>query len=317
MRTRSLLIIGGITLYAIVVRLFFGVRDLQGFFAVLSLSFLFCLPAIIGLLTVYFFGDDHKIQDWIYCFFIPWAPIGFFMLLTLLTGLEGWACWLIILIPMLITASLGGLLGGYLKTRQHNRTHVLTLLLLPFLVSPIESQFATPAKTYRAYTCIDINAPADVIWRNVTRVRAIPEAQDTGWLTRFLGFPRPVEALLNYEGVGAYREARFTNGLVFHETVTDYIDKRKMVFSIKAYPHEIPAATLDEHIVIGGRYFDVLTGTYELEKRGPTTYRLHLYSQFVLHTRINAYASWWATQIMQDIQNNILQVEKLRSETNS
>lgn len=317
MRTRPLLIIGGITLYAIAVRLFFGVRDLQGFVAVLSLTFLVCLPAIIGLVTVYFFSDSEQAQDWTYCFFMPWAPISFFMLLTLLTGLEGWACWLIILVPMLITASLGGLLGGYLRTRQHDRTQVLTLLLLPFVVAPIESRFDTPARAYRADTFIDINAPADVIWRNVTRVRAIPESQDTGWLTRLLGFPRPVEAILNYEGVGAYREARFTNGLVFHETVTGYVDRQNMVFSIKAYPHEIPAATLDEHVVIGGRYFDVLTGTYELEKRGPTTYRLHLSSQFVLHTRINAYASWWATWIMQDIQHNILRVEKLRSEAHS
>jgi hypothetical protein len=42
-----------------------------------------------------------------------------------------------------------------------------------------------------------------------------------------------------------------------------------MTFSIKAYPHEIPAATMDEHVVIGGAYFDVLDGTYQLEERGP------------------------------------------------
>jgi hypothetical protein len=148
----------------------------------------------------------------------------------------------------------------------------------------------------------------------VTRVREIPAEQDKGWLTKALGFPRPVKAELNYLGVGAYREAVFTNGLVFHETVTHYRENEKMVFSIKADPYDIPSTTLDKHVVIGGEYFDVLNGTYELEKLGENYYRLHLYSHFKLATNFNFYASWWAKWIMKDIQQNILQVEKYRAE---
>lgn len=33
-----------------------------------------------------------------------------------------------------------------------------------------------------------------------------------------------------------------------------------------------------------------------------------------MNTTFNFYASWWARWIMQDIQNNILQVEKQRAE---
>jgi hypothetical protein len=186
--------------------------------------------------------------------------------------------------------------------------------LLPLFISPIESMVGTIPGTYRAYTFIDIQAPADKIWGNVTRVKEIKAEQDKGWLTNLLGFPRPVKAELDYEGVGAKREAIFTNGLVFHETVSEYIDKKKMVFSIKAYPHEIPSTTMDEHVVIGGEYFDVLNGTYELERLNETTNRLHLYSHFKLTTTFNFYASWWAKWIMKDIQNNILQVQKERAE---
>jgi hypothetical protein len=80
---------------------------------------------------------------------------------------------------------------------------------------------------YKAYTYIDIKAPAEKIWSNVTRVREISEEEDQGYLTHLLNFPRPVKAELNYEGVGAYRAAIFTNGLVFHETVTEYIPLKK------------------------------------------------------------------------------------------
>lgn len=300
--------------YAIILRLFFGVSTWEDLFTVMSVSFLFCLPTIVGVLTIYF-STIEKVKNRAYRIFTPWIPILIFLVITLAFALEGWACWLMVLPLFLIAASIGGLIGGYFKMKkQSTSVYISVLALLPLMMAPIEAMVGTIPGTYEAYTFIDINAPADKIWSNVTRVKEIKEEQDKGWLTRTLGFPRPVKAELNFEGVGAYREAIFTNGLVFHETVSEYIDKKKMVFSIKAYPHEIPSTAMDEHVVIGGNYFDVLNGTYELEKLNETTHRLHLYSHFKLTTTFNFYASWWAKWIMKDIQNNILQVEKQRAE---
>ncbi len=300
--------------YAVIVRLFLGGEEWDDLFDVMTVSFLFGLPIIVGALTIYL-STEEKTRKLSYRIFAPWLPILTFLVITLTLSMEGWACWVMALPLFLVAASIGGLIGGYFKRKKRdNKTYISLMVLSPFLLAPVESLIGAIPATYKAYTFIDIQAPADKIWSNVTRVKEIPEEQDKGWLTRALGFPRPVKAELNYEGVGAYREAIFTNGLVFHETVTEYIDKQKMVFSIKAYPHEIPAATMDEHVVIGGKYFDVLNGTYELEKLTDSTYRLHLYSHFKLTTTFNFYAGWWAKWIMKDIQNNILQVEKERAE---
>lgn len=303
------------TIYAIFLRLLFGIDTWRDLFTVMSVSFLFCLPTIVGALAIYFSSEENA-RNFKYKVFVPWIPIGIFFIITLALAWEGWACWLMVLPLFLTAASIGGFIGAYFKLRKKDNTVYLSVLtLLPLCMAPIEHLVGAIPGTYKAYTYIDIQAPREKIWRNVTRVRAINEKQDKGWLTRSLGFPRPVKAELNYEGVGAYREAIFTNGLVFHETVSEYIDQQKMVFSIKAYPHEIPSTTMDEHVVIGGEYFDVLNGTYELEQLNNHTFRLHLYSQFKLTTTFNFYAGWWATWIMKDIQNNILQVEKERSES--
>jgi hypothetical protein len=300
--------------YAIVLRLFFGITTWRELFSVMSVSFLFCLPTIVGALTVYF-SPLNKVEKIAYRILMPWIPIFVFLVFTLAFSFEGWACWLMVLPLFLIAASIGGLIGGYFKLRKKdNRVYISVLVFSPLLISPVEAMIGSIPGTYEAYTSIDIKAPADKIWSNVTRVAAIKKEQDKGWLTEMLGFPRPVKAELNFEGVGAYREAVFTNGLVFHETVSEYVHNKKMVFSIKAYPHEIPSTTMDEHIVIGGQYFDVLNGTYELEKLNETTNRLHLYSHFRLTTTFNFYAGWWAKWIMKDIQYNILQVEKERAE---
>ncbi len=303
------------TLYAISLRIFFGVTTWKELCSVMSASFIFCLPTIVGALTVYFLPVD-KARKSAYRILMPWIPIFIFFIITLGLKIEGWACWLMVLPLFLIAASIGGLIGGYLKLKnRYNKTYISLLPLLPLFMSPIEHMIDSIPGSYEAYTYIDIHASPEKIWKNVTRVKEIKEEQDKGWLTRTLGFPRPVKAELNYEGKGAYRKAIFTNGLVFHETVSEYVDKKKMIFSIKAYPHEIPSTTMDEHVVIGGQYFDVLNGTYELEKLNKTTSRLHLYSHFKLTTKFNFYASWWAKWIMKDIQYNILQVEKQRAES--
>ena len=312
---KTLLIAIGIpTLYALVLRLFFGFKTWDSLFSVMSVTFLYLLPTIVGALTVYL-SSEKKVRRIRYRILTPWIPIFLFMFLTLGFAIEGWACWLMILPVFLIAASIGGLIGGYLKLRATNdKLNISILVLLPLFISPIESMVESIPGNYKAYTYIDIDASAEKIWDNVSRVKEIPEAEDKGYLNKFLGFPRPIKAELNYEGVGAYREAIFTNGLVFHETVTEYKDNEKMVFDIKAHPHEIPSTTLDEHITIGGNYFDVLNGTYELETLENGKHRLHLYSHFKVKTTFNFYAGWWAKWIMKDIQNNILQVQKRRSE---
>lgn len=300
--------------YALIVRLLLGGKEWENLYGVMTVWFMFGLPAIVGALTLYL-STEEKARKISYRLLAPWLPILIFLILTLLISIEGWACWVMALPVFFVSGSVGGVIGGYIRSKKkNNKTYLSFLVLSPLFAGPIESLIDAIPGTYKAYTFIDIQAPADKIWSNVTRVKEIPEEQDKGWLTRSLGFPRPVKAELNYEGLGAYREAIFTNGLVFHETVTEYIDKQKMVFSIKAYPHEIPAATMDEHVVIGGKYFDVLNGTYELEKLNDSAYRLHLYSHFKLTTTFNFYAGWWAKWIMKDIQNNILQVEKKRAE---
>ncbi len=301
-----LVIIGIPLLYALITRILFGLETgaWSEFLSVMTVSFLFILPGIVGALTVYL-SSAEKAKSILY------------RICTLIFQIEGWACWIMILPVFFIIGSLGGLVGGYLKCRKRNDTlNISILVFIPFIIAPLENLIETIPGTYKAYTYIDINAPAEKIWDNVTRVETIEREQDTGHLTRFLGFPRPVKAELNYEGVGAYREAIFTNGLVFHETVTEYEDNKKMVFTIKAYPHEIPSTTLDEHVVIGGDYFDVLNGTYELEQLANGRHRLHLYSHFRMNTTFNFYAGWWGKWIMKDIQNNILKVEKQRSEAN-
>ncbi|GAQ47737.1 hypothetical protein FPN187_contig00011-0027 [Flavobacterium psychrophilum] len=276
-------------------------------------TFFLLVPAGIGALFIYF-SPIEKVKSIAYRILAPWIPIILVIALTIVIGLEGWACWIMISPLFLIFASIGGLIAGHFKNKKNENLNISILVLLPFLIGPIENAIPRNAKTYTTYTSIEINSDAQTIWNNVTSVKEIKSNEDNSKLISWLGFPKPIKAELDTLAVGGYRKAIFQKGLIFNETVTKYENLKLMEFQIKANTYEIPSTTLDEHILIGGEYFDMLNGTYKLKKISTNKYNLILYSNFSMKTTFNSYASIWGNWIMKDIQNNILNVIKRRSE---
>ncbi len=315
-RNQQLLIgiLAGLIL-ALAMRVIFASDGLSGLYQVMSLTFLIGLPFGVGYLTV-FICKAETVERSSKAFFIATIPIFLFFVITWFLAIEGLACWVMILPIFGAISGLGGLTARYykLKKRDNTKSFVYIAVLLPFFTGPIEQAIGAIPGNYTAYTEINIHASNNVIWNNVTRVRAIDKKQDSAAFTRFLGFPRPIKAELDTNAVGGKRKAIFDKGLVFDEEVTAYTPLKLMTFSIHANPYDIPSTTMDKHIVIGGEFFDVLNGTYKLERIDAENYKLRLYSNFKLNTTFNFYAGIWATWIMKDIQQNILKVIKERSE---
>ena len=278
-------------------------------FTVMSLAFLVLVPMVLGFLTV----NSAVAPSIAYRIFAPWGPALLGVLIAAAVGWEGAICILMGLPLILLFASIGGVLGGLTAAR---RTDVRTaILVLPFLSGSLEQHVPAPARLTETVTRIHIDAPPAVVWPLIASVDSIrPEEQRPALFIR-LGFPRPISATISGAGVGAVRRARFERGLVFTETVTDWQPERRLSFTIRPNTDSIPPTTLDSHVTIGGPFFDVLTGTYELTptKDGRGT-ELVLRSQHRVSTRFNLYAGWWVDRIMGSIQRNILTVHKARAE---
>jgi hypothetical protein len=152
------------------------------------------------------------------------------------------------------------------------------------------------------------------VWNEIVEVPTIQPAEQHPALFTRLGFPRPVSATLSRPGVGGVRRARFEGGVLFLERVTDWVPERLLRFSIAAQTDSIPPATLDRHVTIGGPYFDVLAGRYDIRPRPGGGVVLDLTSELRVSTHFNAYASPWADAIMRSIQRNILQIIRTRAE---
>ncbi|MEY4272314.1 MAG: hypothetical protein RL250_1180 [Verrucomicrobiota bacterium] len=284
-------------------------------FMIMSFSFLFLVPAALGFIVVWF---DRRERRWSRMLFGPWVSALIMTFCTVALQLEGWICVIFALPAILFMASLGGVIAGFVRPRVTSdggkRLCVAVVALLPFIASPLESLRARSNEIRTVACAIDIAATPAQVWKQIRSVPRITEAEHTfSWHHR-VGFPRPTEAVLEGTGVGSVRFARFEGNLMFVEKVTEWEENRRLSFSIKADTANIPPTTLDEHVIVGGPYFDVLHGTYWIEPLGPDRVRLHLASDQRLSTSFNAYAAWWTEWVMADLQDYILRIIKARAE---
>jgi hypothetical protein len=282
---------------------------------VMTSSFIFLAPMVMGFLTIRRAAVAGPVPMWLW-FAGPSATVLFTLAGVVFFKLEGLICMIMALPVLMISAIIGGVIAGASSQSKRNISSSTTacIAILPLLLAPAETYLTSPTQTRTVASEIRIHASPATVWRNIERVPAIsPTELQPSWTQR-IGFPRPVEATLCYEGVGGVRHASFEHGLLFIETVTDWQPDQRLAFSIKADTAAIPPTTLDEHVTIGGRYFDVLDGEYRIEPLSNGDTLLHLTSHQRLSTNFNSYAGLWSDSIMQNLQTSILQVIQHRAE---
>jgi hypothetical protein len=277
----------------------------------MSVAFLFIGPFAIGAISVI-----DKDQSGTSAFFWPTIPIGFGLLITVLFKLEGMICVVMYLPLGIIFGGIGGLVGRRMKRSKHSKESLLVIMALPFAVGAVENRVATPTLIHEVRSEILVHAPASKIWDEVKSVRTISKNEMPSSWVHHMGFPRPLDAVIDREEVGGVRLARFEGDLVFNEKVSVWKPNEELAFGIDIDPDSVPPTTLDKHVTIGGPYFDVLNGSYVLVPKGTDTLVI-LKSHFRLSTHFNPYAAFWSTLVMDRIQNDILGVVKSRAEGSS
>jgi hypothetical protein len=284
---------------------------------IVSIGFLAVVPFAMGYLSVAEYlratpTEEVREYKW---FFLPWGSVALSMLVAMLMKFEGTICILFASPIMFLFSLLGGfaarIVWGKVGPKAPGR---LSALAVPLLLLLIEAHVPDHYQIRTVETDKLIHAQATVVWSNVKSVRLI-EAQELpqSWI-QLAGFPRPLSATLSKDGVGGVREAGFSGGLVFTETVNRWDPENDLRFSIRANTDAIPKSTLDEHVTIGGAFFDVLDGEYKLEQR-PNGVLLRLISHERLSTHVNPYAGQWTDAVMRAIQGQILDVIQKRAES--
>jgi hypothetical protein len=286
-------------------------------FTVMSWAFVFGAPLTMGFLSIWI-AEAAGPVDWKTRVYLPWASSLAGIAATMVLGWEGLICVVMLIPVMMVLSTLGGLMAAAVRKLTRGRSQLKCAALvasLPYVLAPIESLKDHSKEIRQVHNSIEVAAAPEQVWQEIRSVPKIREQEhSTSWI-HWIGFPRPEEAVLEGEGVGSVRMARFERGLLFVERVTEWQEPKRLAFSIRADTASIPPTTLDEHVTIGGPYFDVLSGVYEIEPMAEGKVRLHLSSSQRLSTHFNWYAALWTEAVMSELQSYILGIVKQRAET--
>jgi hypothetical protein len=297
--------------YALMIRLVFDSQTFDGLYSLFSITFIGLVPIAIGLIPLFFASND-QLKSFGFRMGSPVATIFIFFLLCFVTRIEDLVCVLVIMIPYLLGAVVAGLVAGEIIARKRRKKEVLfSIILLPFIASPIEQQFHSPENTYTVVTKVTVNAKPENIWQNIIRVQEIKDAEYDKGFFNYAGIPRPLFAELNKDTLGATRVGHFEGGLQFVEKVVCWERNKHLGLDITVVPSSIRQTVFDQHI-LKGKHFRFLQADYVLTELPNGQTELSLSASYELKTKINAYGAFYGDWILTDFQERLLEVIRKR-----
>jgi hypothetical protein len=307
-------LIGGV-LYGLLMRLLFGWLGLlnPGFTAAMSLGFLVGTPLVVGALTVY--GGRREPQSVVAMLFRPWATVGLMLAGCGLALIEGLIC-LVLMAPLfLVCGSLGGLImGAVLRLRTPGRAELGAVLCLPLLITAGESSLPLPETQLEIRQAVDVDAPPQTVWRQILTARDIHAEELPLSLTHLIGVPRPLEGVNLLTPEGEVRYSKWERGVNFRANVTERTEYRRITWRYAFDAHSFPEGSMDEHVAIGGRYFDLHDTTFNLQELPGGRTRLEIVAHYRVTSSLNAYVVPASRLLGHDFVHTILGLYKYRSE---
>lgn len=303
--------VGGVALGLLLRLVFNGTPG--GPFGTMMVSFLLLAPLAVGVVTVYLAERRrrHSVQ-----FYIG-APILanlLFVAGTLLVNIEGIICAILIVPLFSVVGAIGGLImGGLCRWTNWPKHSMYSFVALPLLMGAVEHRLPLPDRVATVERTVHIAAPADEVWRQIHLADAIrPEEVDTAWMYR-IGVPTPRAGVTVRTARGLVRKITMGKGIHFDQRITDWQPERYVRFEYDFAPDSFPPRALDDHVKIGGHYFDLVDTSYALEPRGTGT-QLTVRMRYRVSTQFNWYAEPLARWLVGDFEETILGFYKRRSE---
>ena len=279
-----------------------------------SVGFIFVLPLVLGAIPV-LFSTKEQLQSYKTYLLLPWIIVLTFFYLCFISGFEGMICLVIIIGPFILLGALGSFIFRLIKLKNEGKgTKLYSLLLLPFIVFFIEANFQPTNQFHTVTTTMEINAGKAIVWENVKNVKNIKSTEIARHFIHLIGIPKPLNGELDKEGIGGIRSITWEKGIRFQEKIKTWDEGNSFSYDISVDPKSIPPTTLDEHVMIGGKYFDVTEGSYKIDRINETKSLVTLTCKYRVTTNLNAYSKLWADFILNDFNTMILEVIRKRCE---
>ena len=302
--------------YGLILRLLFSEHVLVGMKlpGAMTTAFAVVVPIAIGAITVYM-AEKKARRSFLVYIFAPWLSVTLFVAGTAIALIEGSICIAMAMPLFLLLGSVGGLVMGVVCRFRNNpiRT-VQSIAILPFLFALHEGSHPLPESTHTIIRSVHIASTPEVVWRNVASPTNIKPSELKGGLAYAIGVPYPVEAHLLAPGLGGIRHSVWQHGVSFDERITSWDEKHHMTWQYSFYANSFPPGSMDDHVVIGGEYFDLNETTYTFTPETGGT-RLDIAITYRVSTGFNWYAIPMAKIFITSTADALLNLYKTRAES--
>lgn len=305
-------VIGG-ALFGVALRLVY-IGDEHGPYGPMMGAFIYLAPFAVGAVTVYL-AERQARRTWGYYLAAGFSSTALFVIGTLLILIEGWIC-AIIIIPLFAAIGMAGALvmGIVCRITKWPKQTVYSIALLPVLMGGIEPTANLPTRLRTVERTIVIDAPREVVWEQLMNVRDIrPEEVEHGIAFR-IGAPPPLSALSDVDAGQRVRRISMGKQVHFDQVELERRENEYIRWTQRLYPDSFPPGSFDEHVVMGGEYFDVESVAYALSPQGEQT-QLEVAMHYRVSTRFNWYAEPVARILLGNLEEVLLSLYRARSET--
>ncbi|MFZ6870598.1 SRPBCC domain-containing protein [Undibacterium sp. Di27W] len=296
----------------IILRLVFSGKPETAYTAMAG-SFVLLVPMAVGATTV-FVAERKRRRSWSFYIGGPIIANFLFVLGTMAIFIEGAICAIIIIPLFALVGALGGLLMGVIcRTTNWPKQAVGSFVLLPLLlgiIPPGEPDLQRIAVLERT---ILVQSTPEQIWHQLHHAENIRQDEvGQAWMYR-IGVPLPVAGVTHETATGLVRSIRMNKSVYFDQVSTDWVENQYVVWRYHFYPDSFPPNALDDHVMIGGRYFDILDTTYSLKPQSARTTELKIQMRYRVSTEFNWYADLIARVLITDFEEVILNFYQKRA----
>lgn len=278
----------------------------------MAMGFVWLVPLAIGAITVYV-AERQRRRTVGYYFYAPFLATALAVLGSLLTLIEGMIC-AILIVPLF---GLLGMTGGVIMGMICRLTNWPRHAAYSFAVLPLIAALILPQNHDHQLGTIErsvlIQANPAQVWQQISNVRNIdPVEVQHAWAYR-IGAPLPISGVTVETPQGRVRQIVWGKGVHFEEVVQQWEPERHVRWTYRFSADSFPAGALDDHVRLGGEYFDLHDTAYTLTQENDAT-RLHIRISYRISTDFDVYVNWLAKNLLGNFSEVILEMYKARSE---
>lgn len=294
-------------------RLVFSGRPGEAF-APMMASFLLLVPAVVGAVAVYL-DEKHERHRPTRHFMLGAVTNLAFVAGTLVVQIEGLICAILIVPLFMLLGGAGGLLMGY-ACRHIDRPDkpLYALAVLPLLLGGVEQHLPLPVEVHRVEQTRIVNASRERVWQQLENARDIrPDEVEAAWMYR-IGVPLPQAGVTEQTADGPVRHVTMGRGIHFDQVAQHWQPLEHVRWTYRFTEDSFPPRALDDHVRIGGHYFDLVDTDYTLTSRSDGRTELRIRIGYRVSTMFNWYAQPIAHWLIGNFEEVILGFYAKRAE---